>query len=104
MIKVDAEEQTIEVDGSLPKLMLELYQIIKALCCEDKDLNKITNVLLEDIRNYNLLSGKKADEEKNVKRIAMLCVAQQVAEKNITIKNEKELEDCVNYVIKKMYE
>lgn len=103
MIKINAKEQTLEMEGPLPKLMLELYQIIKAFC-EDENLSKITKVYLKDIKSYNLSSDTKADEEKDVKRIALLCLAQQVAEKNITIENEKELKDYVNYTIEKMYE
>lgn len=103
MIKINTKEQTLEMDGSLPKLMLELYQIMKAFY-EDENLSKITKVFLKDIKSYNLSSDKKADEEKDVKRMALLCLAQQVAEKNITIENEKELKDYVNYTIEKMYE
>lgn len=103
MIKINIKEQTLKMGGSLPKLMLELYQIMKAFY-EDENLSKITKVFLKDIKSYNLSSDKKADEEKDVKRMALLCLAQQVAEKNITIENEKEFKDYVNYTIEKMYE
>lgn len=103
MIKINAKEQSLEMEGSLPKLMLELYQIIKAFY-EDENLSKITKVFLKDIKSYNLSSNTKADEEKDIKRIALLCVAQQVAEKNIKLENEEELKDYVNYTIENMYE
>lgn len=107
---IRANKGEIEIEGSTPKLMMELYQIIRTLC-ETKEINKAVKVfLLDDIKEFNLLHTvdklDKLNEKKDIKRLAMICLAQKVDvnnayEEKLLNDIKKELLEDINQIPEK---